>query len=214
MTVLLAGATGLVGGQVLDRLIAAKLPVVAVGRRDCGRVSPDLREILIEFAAMPELPQADLAICALGTTIRAAGSQTAFRAVDHAAVLAFATAARAAGAGHFILISSVGAHADSPVFYSRVKGEAERDVAALGFARFDILQPGLILGERAERRPAEAVFQRLAPMFNRLLWRGADRYGAIEATIIADAVLALCRMKQAGRFIQQNRDMRILSRPR
>jgi uncharacterized protein YbjT (DUF2867 family) len=160
---------------------------------------------------MPALPPADLAICALGTTIRVAGSQVAFRAVDHAAVLAFAVAAKAAGVDHFILVSAVGASSSSPVFYARVKGEAERDVAALGFARFDILQPGLILGERAERRPAEAIFQLLAPLFNPLLQGPADRYGAIKATTIADAVLALTHQNEPGRFLQQNREMRVLA---
>ena len=155
MTILLAGATGLVGSRVLALLPEA----IPVGRRATGRAG----EIVADFAALPALPPARVAISALGTTIRAAGSQAAFRAVDYDAVLAFARAAKAAGVTHFIVITAVGADAGSSVFYSRVKGEVERDLAALGFARLDIVQPGLIIGPRAERRPVEAFLQWLAP---------------------------------------------------
>ena len=116
MTVLIAGATGLVGSRVLVRLLATDTPVVAVARRSTGHNAAQLQEIIADFSSLPALPSADVAICTLGTTIRIAGSQAAFRAVDYDAVLAFAQAARAAGARHFILVSSVGASAASPVF--------------------------------------------------------------------------------------------------
>lgn len=173
MTILLAGATGLVGSRVL----ALRYDIVPVGRRATGVAG----EIVADFAALPALPPALVAVSALGTTIRVAGSQAAFRAVDHDAVLAFARAAQAAGVRHFIVITAVGADAASGVFYSRVKGEVERDLAALGFDRLDILQPGLILGPRAERRPVEALFQALAPLLGPLLIGGLDKYGGIGA---------------------------------
>ena len=208
MTVLLAGATGLVGSLVLDALVAAGVPVVAVTRRATGKSAPQLTEIIDDFAALPVLPRADVAVCALGTTIAKAGSQAAFRAVDYDAVLAFARAAKAAGVRQFILVSSVGSSAKSPVFYSRVKGEVERDVAGLGFARFDIIQPGLILGPRAERRPAEALFQAAAPVLGLLLWGAADRYAGIAAATVAGAIAALVGVKGAGQFVHQNSAMR------
>lgn len=203
MTVLLAGATGLVGSRVL----ALRRDIVPVGRRATGAAG----EILADFAALPLLPPALVAISALGTTIRAAGSQAAFRAVDHDAVLAFARAAQAAGARHFIVITAVGADAASGVFYSRVKGEVERDLAALGFDRLDIVQPGLILGPRAERRPVEALFQRLAPLLNPLLVGGLGKYGGISGDAVARAVAALCDRSEPGRFVHQNRGIAALA---
>ena len=203
MTILLAGATGLVG----SRLLALLPEAIPVGRRATCRAG----EIVADFAALPALPPATVAISALGTTIRAAGSQAAFRAVDYDAVLAFARAAQAAGVMHFVLITAVGADAGSSVFYSRVKGEVERDLTALGFARLDIVQPGLILGPRAERRPAEAFFQLLAPVLNPLLVGGLDKYGGISADTVAAAIAALVKSGGGGVHLHQNRDLRRLA---
>lgn len=203
MTTLLTGATGLVGSRILPMLPDP----VPVGRRATGRAG----EIVADFAALPPLPPAKAAISALGTTIRAAGSQAAFRAVDYDAVLAFARAAQAAGVTHFIVITAVGADAGSSVFYSRVKGEVERDLAALGFARLDIVQPGLILGPRAERRPVEAFFQWLAPVLNPLLVGGLDKYGGISADDVAAAIAALTKAGGTGVHLHRNRDLRRLA---
>lgn len=203
MTILLAGATGLVGSRVLA-LLPGTMPV---GRRTTGVPG----EVVADFAALPPLPAAEVAICAIGTTIRIAGSQTAFRAVDYDAVLAFARGAQAAGAAHFIVVSSVGADAGSRVLYSRVKGEVERDLGALGFARLDIMQPGLIIGPRADRRPVEGFLQRLMPVLNPLLVGGLARYGAIGADAVAGAIAALSQRVVPGRFVHQNRAMLALA---
>ena len=200
---LLAGATGLIGSRVMARLPGA----IAVGRRATGRAG----EVVADFAMLPPLPAAEVAICALGTTIRAAGSQAAFRAVDFDAVLAFARAAKATGVSRFIEVTAVGADAASGVFYSRVKGEVERDLAALGFARLDIMQPGLIIGPRPERRPVEAFLQWLAPALNPLLVGGLDKYGGVDADVVAGAIVALSERVVAGRFVHRNRAMRALT---
>jgi uncharacterized protein YbjT (DUF2867 family) len=201
--ILLAGATGLVGSRVLALLPKA----IPVGRRATGRAG----EVVAAFDALPPLPSAEVAVCALGTTIRAAGSKAAFRAVDHDAVLAFARGAQAAGVRRFIVVTAVGADPASGVFYSRVKGEVERDLAALGFDRLDILQPGLILGPRAERRPVEAFFQWLAPVLNPLLVGGLSRYGGVSADIVAAAIVRLSERVVSGRFVHQNRAIAALA---
>lgn len=203
MSVLLAGATGLIGSRVLALLPEA----VPVGRRATGRAG----EVVAEFAALPPLPAADVAICALGTTIRAAGSQAAFRAVDHDAVLAFAHAAKAAGVARFIVVTAVGADAGSRVFYSRVKGEVEVALSAMGFARLDIIQPGLIIGPRAERRPVEAVLQWVTPLLDPLLLGGLARYGSVRAEAVAGAIAVLAQRVVPGRFVHQNRALRALA---
>jgi uncharacterized protein YbjT (DUF2867 family) len=203
VTVLLAGATGLVGSRVLALLPDA----IPVGRRATGRAG----EIVADFAALPPLPPANVAISALGTTIRAAGSQAAFRAVDYDAVLAFARAAKAAKVQHFIVVTAVGADPKSGVFYSRVKGEVERDLGQIGFARLDILQPGLIIGPRAERRPVEAVLQWLTPLLDPLLVGSLAKYGSVPAEVIAAAIARLSARLEPGRFVHQNRALYALA---
>jgi uncharacterized protein YbjT (DUF2867 family) len=169
--------------------------------------------VVADFAALPPLPAADVAICALGTTIRAAGSKAAFRAVDHDSVLAFARAAQAAGVTRFIVVTAVGADAGSGVFYTRVKGEVEVALAAMGFARLDIIQPGLIIGPRAERRPVEAVLQVVTPLLDPLLVGGLARYGSVPAEVIAGAIAKLAERVVPGRFVHQNRALRALAVP-
>ncbi len=135
------------------------------------------------------LPPLDVAVCALGTTLAAAGSREAFRAVDFDAVLAVARSARAAGASRFGLVSALGADARSGVFYNRIKGEAEAAVEALGFKHLVIAQPSLLLGDRdalgQARRPGEHWAQRLAP------WIGPAvplRWRPIPASTVAHAL--------------------------
>lgn len=164
--VLLAGASGLVGGH-LARLLAQE------GRRlllPLRRPHPGLQALPgAEVLPWPpaHLPPLDLAVCALGSTLAEAGSEAAFRAVDLDAVLAVAQAARQAGATRFGLVSALGASARSRVFYNRVKGEAEAAVAALGFEQLVIAQPSLLLGSRPGRalRKGEALAQKLAPFY-------------------------------------------------
>ncbi len=212
MTILLAGSTGLVGRKLLSVLLDAGQSITSVGRRPSGIEDDKLVEMRVDFAAMPPLPAADTAICTLGTTMAQAGSEAAFRAVDHGAVMAFFSAARAAGVPHAIVITAIGSSVAARAFYSRVKGEAERDILALGFARVDIVRPGLILGPRPERRPAEALAQRAAPFLNPFFRGPLEPYGAIHADIIAAAIAALAGEPGAGRFVHTNRELRDLAK--
>jgi uncharacterized protein YbjT (DUF2867 family) len=210
-TLLMAGATGLVGSRTLPKLLETGWHVVALGRRPTGKDHPALTEVHTDFRSIPHLPPATTAVCTLGTTIRAAGSQDAFRAIDYSAVLAFARAARAAGCRQCLCVTAIGASPSASAFYSRVKGETERDLEALGFERLDLLQPGLLLGPRAERRPVEALFQALAPLLNPLLPGALGRYGAISADAVADAIVALAGARQSGVFRHRNEQLDRLS---
>src|SRR5579871_1878432 len=142
---LLAGATGLVGSLLLEALLEAPDVgrVFAVTRRPLGREHPRLANRIVQFDRIESQIQglaADVAFCCLGTTIRQAGSEQAFRAVDVDSVVAFARAAKAARVQRFVVVSSAGADPQSKNFYLRTKGEMEAAVAALGFASLDILQ--------------------------------------------------------------------------
>ncbi len=146
MKILLAGATGLVGSHVLAQLLAAAecSAVVAPTRRALDVVHAKLDNPLVDFEQLPaQAPwwQADVAICALGTTIKQAGSRAAFRRVDHAYPLAIARQLRQLGATAFALNSAPGADPRSRLFYNRVKGELERDLQALGFASLTLVRP-------------------------------------------------------------------------
>jgi uncharacterized protein YbjT (DUF2867 family) len=148
-TVVLAGATGLVGREILKGLLAddSVKAVHALGRRTLD-AHPKLTSHVVNFAALPPLPPVDEAYLALGTTIKVAGSQAAFRAVDFDANLAVARAAMAAGARRAGLVSAMGADAHSRIFYSRVKGELEVMLAALSFEGLVIARPSMLVGDR------------------------------------------------------------------
>lgn len=159
MKLLLLGATGLVGSRVLDLALADPrvTAVVAPTRRPLSS-HPRLVAPVVNFDNLPEDPliwAADAVICALGTTMKAAGSRDAFRLVDHDYPLDMARRAKVHGARSFVLNSAKGADLKSLFFYSRVKGETERDILALGFERIVIVRPGLIDGPRPEPRPME-----------------------------------------------------------
>ena len=149
--VMVAGATGLVGQEVLAALLDDKRcsAVHTLGRKPPAQRHPKLTAHVVDFARLPALPRLDDAYIALGTTIKVAGSQAAFRAVDLDAVVAAAQAARAAGATRLGVVSAMGADAHSAVFYNRVKGEAEDALRALGFASLVIARPSMISGDRA-----------------------------------------------------------------
>ena len=182
--------------------------IVAVGRRSLEGVS---EQVITDFREPFTLPEADAAICALGTTMAKAGSRAAFYSVDHDAVLRFAGAAHAAGIEHFLLVSAVGANTRSPVYYSRVKGDVERAIEDLGFKRLDVAQPGLLLGDRVEQRRGEDLMQRWDPLLRKVLRGPLDRYAGIGAVTVAQALLALSIETAPGYFRHENRGLQALA---
>ena len=223
---LLAGATGLVGGLVLRGLLAARDfdgTIYAPVRRDPGISDPRLAPLRTDFAPGSGDPGIAAAIEArsprplygyvscLGTTIRTAGSPEAFIAVDRDLVLRTAQLAREHGARHAVLVSSVGASRQSGNFYLRVKGEVEDALARMGFERLDLVQPGLLLGERSERRPMERLMQALSPAGNLLMQGGLDRYRSIPAADVATAILRLLAQDAPGVFSHRYQSLHALA---
>lgn len=151
---LVAGATGLVGRELLPMLLASRrhAHVQVLVRRPTADLPPDPRLAVqvVDFQSLPSLPPVDDVFIALGTTIKVAGSQAAFRAVDFDAVVNTAVAARQAGATRLGVVSAVGANASSGVFYNRVKGEMQEAVSALGFDSVVFVQPSLLVGDRTK----------------------------------------------------------------
>jgi uncharacterized protein YbjT (DUF2867 family) len=161
MKLLIVGSTGLVGRHVLDLALAdGRIDAVVAPVRHNVASHPKLFAPTVDFERLPndvDWWRADAVICALGTTMRAAGSQEAFRRVDHDYALAVAELARQHGTRTFVLNSAIGADPPSRFFYNRVKGELERDLATLDFESLTFVRPGLIGGRRNERRPAERI---------------------------------------------------------
>ena len=151
---LIAGATGLVGRELLPMLLGS--PRHALVHVLLRRAVPELAAAgklqphIVDFASLPKLPPIDDVFIALGTTIKVAGSQAAFLAVDFDAVVNTAVAARAAGATRLGVVSALGASASSGVFYNRVKGEMQDAVSALGFESVVFVQPSLLVGDRTQ----------------------------------------------------------------
>lgn len=159
--VLLAGGTGAVGQQLLQQLSVH--PTVTELRVLLRRAMPvperavPLMTDWTDLDQHPEWFEVDTVFCALGTTMAKAGSQAAFREVDFVYPLALARQARARGARHFLVVSALGANADSRVFYNRVKGEMEAALRDMGFESLTVARPALLVGERAEFRLAERM---------------------------------------------------------
>jgi uncharacterized protein YbjT (DUF2867 family) len=176
--------------------------VTLLTRRALGLDGGKVREAVIDFER-PESFRAHLAVgdvfCCLGTTMKKAGSEAAFRKVDLEAPVAVARAAREAGAGQFLIVTAVGADAKSRVLYSRVKGEAEAALRALEFPRgLKIFRPSMLVGERTESRPAERVAMAVMRATRPVFVGGMARYRAIEAADVARAMLKAAAEETAG----------------
>jgi uncharacterized protein YbjT (DUF2867 family) len=197
---LLAGATGMVGANLLEILLEAGdfSRVVAVTRRPLVREHPRLANRTVQFDKIDaQLAgfSCHTAFCCLGTTIRAAGSEQAFRRVDVDYVLAIA---RVAQAQRFVVVSSVGANAGSANFYLRTKGEMEEALIAMNLAALDIMQPGILLGWRQPLRPLELAASILMPLVNPLLVGSYASYRGIPARTVALAMLGAARSGRRG----------------
>jgi uncharacterized protein YbjT (DUF2867 family) len=205
MNAIVLGATGLVGTQIVAQLLDSGAHVVTIGRRASGVTHTNLVEHVVNLAA-PEswasLVRGDVAFSALGTTLKAAGSKEAQRQVDYTYQLEFARAARANGVPSFVLISATGANADASVFYSRIKGELERDIAELRFPRWHFLRPGLLDGDRKEQRSGEKLSLALLRPLSRIIPAALK---PVHVRIVARAAIAAS--KDEGSSVLSARDI-------
>jgi uncharacterized protein YbjT (DUF2867 family) len=198
-TAWLAGGSGLVGGELLRLLLAdpSFAKVVSVGRRTLPLADAKLVQAKVDFAdagSFEALVAPDVAFACLGTTIKKAGSQEAFRAVDQHAVVSFAKAAKAKGARVFVHVSSLGASPRASSFYSRVKGETEAELEKLGFESVCALRPSILDGDRAESRPLE----RVGLAFARALGPVLGKYRPTAVSAVARTMIAKAKAPERG----------------
>ncbi len=191
-TALVLGATGLVGSELLQLLLndPSFSQVVIFTRRSIGITHPKLKEEIIDFdqpESWSEKVKGDVLFSAFGTTIKKAGSKEAQWKIDYTYQYQMAIAARANGVPAMVLVSSAGASHTSVIFYSRMKGQLDQDIKALGFERIIILKPSILAGNRKEKRAGESVgliigkFIGIIPYLN--------RYKSIPASVVAKAMI-------------------------
>ncbi len=207
--IILAGASGLIGGQVMRMLVERANPerLHIVVRSKLENAPPGVIQHVGEPAIWRTALQNegfDVAISCLGSTIRKAGSRQAFAAVDRDMVLEFADIVRNDGTKHFISVSSVGAASKSGNFYLATKGQAEEGLRNIGFDRVDILRPGLLRGDRVERRIGERLAIAASPAIDLFLNGSLKRFRSIESSAVARAIVKLSLADGAGYFIHEN----------
>ena len=206
-TAVVAGATGLIGKELVQLLLndVAYRSVTILVRRPTGMEHPKLVEQIIDFEqlqqASVQMDGADV-FCTLGTTIKKAGSQDAFRKVDYQYPLSLGQLASRQGARQLLLVSAIGANPTSRAFYNRVKGEVEEALSSLKLPALHILRPSLLLGEREEFRFGERIAERCraaSPLFSGPL----RKYAPVQASAVAKAMIFAAKSNQAGIHISR-----------
>ena len=200
---LLLGASGLVGGHCLQRLLndTAYGKVIALVRKPLPLHDPQLEQQVVDFSDLQNyahLLKAHDVFCCLGTTIKKAGSQAAFRQVDFTYPVEIAKIAAANGAEQFLIVTALGANPASRIFYNRVKGEVEAAIAPLAFRAVHIFRPSLLLGKRQEIRLGEKIGERVAKIFSFLFAGPLRKYRPIAARTVAAAMIAVAKRNLAG----------------
>jgi uncharacterized protein YbjT (DUF2867 family) len=207
-TAVVLGASGLVGGFCLRALVDDPdyTRVLTFGRRELPALTR--AKVAQRVADLGSLTADDFrgsqdVFCALGTTIRKAGSQEAFRRVDMELPLRAAEQALKAGAEQFVVVSSVGADPASKNFYLRTKGEMERELAKLPFNAIHILRPSLLIGKREEFRMGEAIGMKIAPVLDLLTFGPLRKYHSMRAEVAGKAMAGAAKSGKAGIFVYE-----------
>ncbi|MBS4213586.1 MULTISPECIES: oxidoreductase [Neobacillus] len=204
-----AGATGLVGKELVHLLLInpAYTAVTLIVRRPTGIAHPKLQEKIVDFNRL-EQSDVDLAgadvFCALGTTIKKAGSQKAFRLVDYEYPLALGRMAKAQGAKQFLIITSMGANPASRTFYIRVKGEVEKELLGLGLSALHIFRPSLLLGNREEFRFGERISAVLSSILSPLFLGTLKKYKPVHAETVAGAMIRIAQKGTSGIHVYES----------
>jgi uncharacterized protein YbjT (DUF2867 family) len=201
-TALIIGASGLVGGFCLHALLAETVygKIISLGRRKLAVSDARLEQQMVDFGNPDtlQLLAVDDVFCTIGTTIRKAGSQQAFRQVDYDLPLSVARAALSAGATQFMLVSSVGADPVSGNFYLRTKGELEQALSKLPFTAVHIFRPSFLMGPRQDFRLGEMIALPVAKLLQYAMVGGLKKYHPISAETVARAMVAAAQLQTSG----------------
>ena len=202
-TALLVGASGLVGGHCLQFLLEepSYTKVTALGRKPLTIVHDKLDQHVIDFGELETLGEyliAEDVYCCLGTTIKKAGTQEAFRKVDFDYPIKLAALTQHCGANQFLIVSSLGADPHSRIFYNRVKGEMEEAIRKMQFMAFHVFRPSLLLGDRKEHRTGEKVGAVAMTALKPAMIGPLQKYRAIQARDVGKAMVRVAQMDLQG----------------
>jgi uncharacterized protein YbjT (DUF2867 family) len=208
-TALLVGASGLVGGHCLHFLLqeSSYTHIVALVRRPLSITHDKFAQHIVDFSELETLGErlaADDVYCCLGTTIKKAGSQEAFRRVDFDYPIKIAALAQHCGANQFSIVTSMGADPHSRIFYNRVKGEVEEAIRKISFTTINIFRPSLLLGERVEHRTGEKVGAFIMSGLKYVMGGPLKKYRAILAHDVARAMVRATQRNQGGVHIYES----------
>ena len=212
-TAIIAGATGLIGSQLLNNLLENNFydKIIVLVRKEISIQSPKLTQVIVDYNNLQSITEnlkCDDVFCCLGTTIKKAGSQDEFYKVDFQYCLNLAIETHKNGASNFYLVSALGANANSKVFYNSVKGKLENAINNIGFNSFYIFRPSVLLGKRNEFRLGEKIMQIILKPLSKLMVGSMKKYAAIDSKKVAKAMLyfALSNNK-TGKQIITNEQM-------
>lgn len=194
MKAIIAGATGLIGNNLLQQLLDHPVytKVVAIVRKEMPLQHPKLEQLVVDFDRLENHEahiKGDIVFCALGTTKSKTPDQSLYRKIDYQYPLDIAFIAQQNGASQYHLVSALGANTQSAIFYSKLKGEVERDLKSIPFQAIHIYRPSLLDGERKEHRSAEGIMIGLMRILNPLLIGGLKKYRSIKIEKVASAML-------------------------
>ena len=209
---LIAGATGLVGNVILHLLLADDQyeKIVVITRKPIQISDPKLVQRQIDFDSIESLKlnfQVDDVFCALGTTIKTAGSQDAFYKVDFTYVVNLGKWCVSNGAKKLLIVSAMGANAKSGIFYNRVKGEMETAVGQFGIPQIQVFRPSLLMGNRTEKRGGEKIAQAIMGSLGFLFVGPLLKYKGIHADVVAGAMIKAAKLDVSGFKIYESGEM-------
>ncbi len=203
---LVAGTTGLIGAQLLDLLLGDNRysKVIALSRKPLEVNHKKLDNLVLDFNRLADYSdtlRADDIFCCLGTTMKQAGSQEAFRKVDFEYPLDIARMTRRLGARQYLLVTALGASKKSSFYYNRVKGEIEEAISELGFESYHIFRPSFLQGIRVESRAGEQATNAFFRIFGFLV---PKKFKAIDSVKVARAMLAMAKEEKSDKFILES----------
>jgi uncharacterized protein YbjT (DUF2867 family) len=214
-TAIIAGASGLVGKFCLSYLMMDNVyeKIIVITRKELSIKDPKVEQLIVDFDRLEDYKEqlkADDIFCCLGTTIRVAGTQENFRKVDEHYPLKLAEHTSKNGAKNFMIISAMGADANSSIFYNRVKGEMENELKKIPFESVHIFRPSLLTGMRKESRPMEQMAQRVMSIFSALFIGSLKKYRSIDAMVVAHAMITRAKENAKGIFIYSSDQIQLI----
>lgn len=211
---ILAGASGAIGSSLLQQLLDSSdySEVLVLVRKNLDVEHPKLKQLVLDFSKMGQHTAeitGDVVFCCLGTTKSQTPDQQEYRKIDYQYPLDLASITQGNGAESYHLVSSIGANKDSSVFYTRTKGEVERDLKLVPFKNIHIYQPSMLVADRGGKRAAEGIGKIIMQIVNPFLWGKLKKYRSIKVEVVAKAMLKNSLDDTRGIFVHESDQIQV-----